>query len=82
MGDTIIVVRGLNLFNLYLDKKRIIAKRNPWAKNFIRSSNVTPGVHCILDYFLLSRHAQSFVTNIDFVPGQVPVRSSFVLMSF
>ena len=63
-----------DLFDVWRD-------RNPCVKNFTWSSNVTPGIHCRLDYFLLSRYLQPFVTNIEFAPG-LQSDHSFVLMSF
>ena len=44
-------------------------ERNPFTKNFTWSSNVTPGIHCRLDYFLISRHVNPSVIVNSFSPG-------------
>ncbi|KAJ8047357.1 hypothetical protein HOLleu_06338 [Holothuria leucospilota] len=55
-------------------------ERNPFDKNFTWSSNVTPGIHCRLDYFLISRHASPAVTDNVFSPGFLSDHS-FVCLS-
>ncbi|KAJ8018451.1 hypothetical protein HOLleu_43552 [Holothuria leucospilota] len=44
-------------------------EKNPCVKNFTWSSNVTPGIHCRLDYFLVSRYVSHAVNETIFSPG-------------
>lgn len=37
--------------------------RNPMSKIYTWSSNITPGIHCRLDFFLISKHMSSYVSN-------------------
>ncbi|KAJ8026277.1 hypothetical protein HOLleu_34074 [Holothuria leucospilota] len=55
-------------------------ERNPFDNNCTWSSNVTPGIHCRLDYFLISRHAGPAVSDNVFSPGFLSDHS-FVCLS-
>lgn len=53
---------SLNLVDIWRD-------RNPHCKNFTWSSNVTPGIHCRLDFFLISRSLVQFVVGNNSTPS-------------
>lgn len=55
-------------------------ERNPFVKNYTWSSNVTPGIHCRLDYFLISRPESYAVTDNVFSPG-IQSDHSFICLS-
>ncbi|KAJ8042534.1 hypothetical protein HOLleu_13609 [Holothuria leucospilota] len=44
-------------------------EKNPFSKHFTWSSNITPGIHCRLDFFLVSRSVEHSTTDISFSPG-------------
>lgn len=56
-------------------------EKNPLVKNFTWSSNITPGIHCRLDYFLISRHIDHSVEDVAFSPG-LQSDHSFISFSF
>ena len=43
--------------------------RNPMSKSYTWSSNITPGIHCRLDFFLISHHLAHVVSNSSHSPG-------------
>ncbi|KAJ8025020.1 hypothetical protein HOLleu_35107 [Holothuria leucospilota] len=44
-------------------------ERNPCLKYFTWSSNITPGIHCRLDFFLVAKHLCHAISNVSFSPG-------------
>ena len=44
-------------------------ERNPRLKHFTWSSNITPGIHCRLDFFLVAKHLCHAISNVSFSPG-------------
>ncbi|KAJ8034410.1 hypothetical protein HOLleu_21234 [Holothuria leucospilota] len=42
---------------------------NPFGKHYTWSSNITPDIHCRLDYFLISHHLRPSVHSVHFSPG-------------
>ncbi|KAJ8023563.1 hypothetical protein HOLleu_36036 [Holothuria leucospilota] len=44
-------------------------ERNPCLKYFTWSSNITPGIHCRLDFFLVAKHLCHAINNVSFSPG-------------
>ncbi|KAJ8021573.1 LINE-1 retrotransposable element ORF2 protein [Holothuria leucospilota] len=44
-------------------------KKNPLSNKFTWSSNVLPGIHCRLDFFLVSRQLNSNVSAVSLSPG-------------
>ena len=63
------------------DLKDIWREKNPLTKNFTWSSNVTPGIHCRLDYFLVSRHLNSNVSQV-FQSSGIQSDHSFIKLAF
>ena len=58
----------LALINLF-DLTDIWRERNPHRADFTWSSNITPGIHCRLDFFLISRHLTNLTSNCSSSPG-------------
>ncbi|KAJ8041715.1 hypothetical protein HOLleu_12607 [Holothuria leucospilota] len=52
-----------------LDLADIWRERNPFQKHFTWSSNVSPDIHCRLDFFLIFRNLVSQVTRNFFSPS-------------
>ncbi|KAJ8019198.1 hypothetical protein HOLleu_42370 [Holothuria leucospilota] len=44
-------------------------EKNPFSKRFTWSSNITPGIHCRLDFYLVFRSIEHSATDISFSPG-------------
>lgn len=55
-------------------------ERNPTTKLFSWSSNITPGIHCRLDFFLISRTMSSYVIESSFKPA-IQLDHCFVTLS-
>ena len=56
------VMSSLNLVDIWRE-------RNPHEKHFTWSSNITAGIHCRLDFFLISRNLNYLVAKSNFSPG-------------
>ncbi|PIK36905.1 pol-like protein [Apostichopus japonicus] len=56
-------------------------ERNPLSKHFTWSSNVTHGIHCRLDFFLVSRNLANSTSNVRISPG-IQSDHSFVHLKF
>ncbi|KAJ8046856.1 hypothetical protein HOLleu_05680 [Holothuria leucospilota] len=56
-------------------------EKNPFLKFFTWSSNITPGIHCRLDFYLVSRNLEHNVNDASFSPG-LQSDHSFISLSF
>ena len=55
-------------------------EKNPCLKHFTWSSNITPGIYCRLDFFLVAKHLYHAISNVSFSPG-IQSDHSFVQLS-
>ena len=56
------VMSSLNVVDIWRE-------RNPHQKSFTWSSNITPGIHCRLDFFLISRNLINYVVKNNVTTG-------------
>lgn len=56
-------------------------EKNPFLKFYTWSSNITPGIHCRLDFDLVSRNLEHNVNDVSFSPG-LQSDHSFISLSF
>lgn len=61
-SECLTLMTTYNLVDIWRD-------RNPMSKSFTWSSNITPGIHCRLDFFLISYHMSQAVTSMSQSPG-------------
>ncbi|KAJ8031221.1 hypothetical protein HOLleu_27880 [Holothuria leucospilota] len=61
-NECLTLMTTYNLVDIWRD-------RNPMSKSYTWSSNITPGIHCRLDFFLISRHLSQAVTSMSQSPG-------------
>ena len=55
-------------------------EKNPLSKHYSWSSNITPGIHCRLDFFLVSRSIEQAAVDVSFSPG-IQSDHSFIALS-
>lgn len=72
-NECISFMTGLSLIDIWRE-------RNPRTENFTWTSNITPGLYCRLDFFLISRHIAHSVSESSHSPG-IQSDHSFVNLS-